>query len=505
MVLGPLPAALLTAGGRNGAWDGTESDGSSADRARRDRGHARVVLDRRNDIRGRTGLRLERVDLRPQHVDEPDPGCRRRGGDPAGLQPVRDQRYALLFKPGTYGTSRHPLNFQVGYYTAVAGLGRSPGDVVINGSVYVRNQCDADSCIALNNFWRSLSNLTINVTTPNFGCYSGEFWAVSQAAPMRRVHVNGPTTLMDYCTGPSFASGGFIADSAFDGGTVVNGSQQQWFVRNSSLDGWSNGVWNQVFSGVEGAPAQCFPARARTCGGPYTTLATSPVTREAPYLYVDARGQLQRLRPVGAARLPGRHGPRPDAGRSIPIDKFFIADADRLRSDDQQRAGPRARTCSSPRASTTSTRRSRSSGPTPSCSGSASRRSSRPNGNVAMTVADVPGVDDLRDHLRRGPEELAGAAPGRHRGTRTERQRAADPTALQRRVLPDRRRDGRQGHDQPRGEQRQRRSSTTSGHGAPTTATASAGPSTPPTPASSSTATTSPRTACSSSTTRRPR
>jgi hypothetical protein len=36
------------------------------------------------------------------------------------------QRYALLFMPGTYGTSLTPLNFQVGYYTAVAGLGLSP-------------------------------------------------------------------------------------------------------------------------------------------------------------------------------------------------------------------------------------------------------------------------------------------------------------------------------------------------------------------------------------------
>src|SRR4029079_10931306 len=92
------------------------------------------------------------------------------------------ERYALLFKPGTYGSSSDPLNFQVGYYTSVAGLGRSPGDVVINGSVYVRNQCDAGGCVALTNFWRSLSNLRINVTTPNFGCYSGDFWAVSQAA-----------------------------------------------------------------------------------------------------------------------------------------------------------------------------------------------------------------------------------------------------------------------------------------------------------------------------------
>jgi len=198
------------------------------------------------------------------------------------------QRYALLFMPGTYGTSDTPLNFQVGYYTAVAGLGFSPNDVVINGSIDVYNQCDASgSCVALTNFWRSLSNLTINVTNPTFGCHTGEFWAVSQAAPMRRVHINGLATLMDYCTPPSFASGGFIADSEFDGSTVINGSQQQWLVRNSKLDGWTNGVWNQVFSGVVGAPAQCFPAQPNVCG-PYTTLASSPVTREAPYLYVDA-------------------------------------------------------------------------------------------------------------------------------------------------------------------------------------------------------------------------
>ena len=236
------------------------------------------------------------------------------------------QRYALLFAPGTYGSSTSPLNFQVGYYTAVAGLGLSPNDVVINGSIYVRNQCiGANNCIALVNFWRSLSNLTINVTTPNFGCYSGEFWAVSQAAPMRRVHVNGFATLMDYCTSPSFASGGFIADSEFDGSTIVNGSQQQWLVRNSKLDGWSNGVWNQVFSGVVGAPAQCFP-KGGACGNPYTTLPTSPVTREAPYLYIDSSGHYNVFVPAvqfNSSSTTWGSGPTP--GTSIPIENFFIA------------------------------------------------------------------------------------------------------------------------------------------------------------------------------------
>ncbi len=172
-------------------------------------------------------------------------------------------RYALLFEPGTYGSSANPLIFQVGYYTQVAGLGASPKDVTINGSVDVYNQCAGTQCTALNNFWRSLSNLTINVTGGS-GCKSNtEFWAASQAAPLRRVAINGKLSLMDYCNGgPGYASGGFLADSVVAGAAVVNGSQQQYFVRNTQLDGWSNGVWNQVFVGTPGAPAQSF-ARSR--------------------------------------------------------------------------------------------------------------------------------------------------------------------------------------------------------------------------------------------------
>jgi hypothetical protein len=235
------------------------------------------------------------------------------------------QRYALLFEPGTYGSSTSPLNFQVGYYTTVAGLGQSPADVVINGSIDVYNQCFDGSCIASDNFWRSLSNLTINVTNSSFGCYAGEFWAVSQAAPIRRVLVNGNATLMDYCTSPSFASGGFIADSEFEGGSIVSGSQQQWITRNSQIDGWSNGVWNQVFSGVIGAPAQCFPVQA-SCGGPYTTLATSPVTREEPYLYIDSNGNYNVFVPAVQRNSVGTTwagGSTP--GSSIPISRFFVA------------------------------------------------------------------------------------------------------------------------------------------------------------------------------------
>jgi hypothetical protein len=234
------------------------------------------------------------------------------------------QRYSLFFRPGTYGSPTAPLVFDVGYYTQVAGLGKEPGAVVINGSVNVENQCDASgNCIALNNFWRSLSNLTINVAGGS-GCHANtEFWAVSQAAPMRRVHVNGGFSLMDYCSSPSYASGGFIADSQFTGGTVVSGSQQQGLVRNSDLDGWSNGVWNQVFAGTVGAPAQSFGVVG---ANPYTTLPTTSVSADAPYLYTDATGAYRvnipavKRNSVGTSWAGGT-----TAGTSESLGKFFVA------------------------------------------------------------------------------------------------------------------------------------------------------------------------------------
>ncbi|HEY4456636.1 MAG TPA: discoidin domain-containing protein, partial [Pseudonocardiaceae bacterium] len=125
------------------------------------------------------------------------------------------QRDALLFAPGTYGSAANPLTIPVGYYTSIAGLGQNPNQVTINGTIDAYNQCDGSqsNCNATTNFWRSISNLTLNVSGLT-GCFNGvDVFAVSQAAPIRRVHVNGNFTLMDYCDGsPDYASGGFIAD-----------------------------------------------------------------------------------------------------------------------------------------------------------------------------------------------------------------------------------------------------------------------------------------------------
>src|SRR3984957_19240271 len=239
------------------------------------------------------------------------------------------QRYALLFEPGTYGSSSAPLVFTVGFYTEVAGLGQNPSQVVINGAIQAFNQCSGSTCNATDNFWRSVSNLTINVMG-NTGCYAGDdFWAVSQAAPMRRVQINGNLSLMDYCTGsPDFASGGFIADSRFTGGTVTNGSQQQFMTRDSSLDGWSNSVWNQVFCGDPGAPAQSFASNSGDSGGPssYTTLSTCPVTEEEPYLYTNSSGNYNVFVP---SMRTGSSGPTWTSsantpGSSLPLNTFYV-------------------------------------------------------------------------------------------------------------------------------------------------------------------------------------
>jgi len=252
--------------------------------------------------------------------------------DAVAARQISDQfgtgRFALLFKPGTYGSAAQPLRFNVGYYTEVAGLGRNPTDVQINGSIDVLNQCfptppgAPTDCTALVNFWRSMSNLTINVMGQT-GCQTGrEFWAVSQAAPMRRVQINGGLSLMDFCSaGPQFASGGFISDSAVSGDTI-NGSQQQFIVRNSRLGGpWSNGVWNQVFAGTVGAPPQSFPSP------PYTTLDTNPVSRERPYLYVDAAGSWNVFVPSTQHDSRGTtwSANSPTPGTSVPLSRFYLA------------------------------------------------------------------------------------------------------------------------------------------------------------------------------------
>jgi hypothetical protein len=346
------------------------------------------------------------------------------------------QRDALLFRPGRYGTPAQPLIFQVGYYTEVAGLGATPGSVTINGQVDVYNQClsaarGVSNCTALINFWRSLSNLTINVSGAQ-GCRaSTEFWAVSQAAPMPRVQITGTKlSLMDYCTaGPQYASGGFIADTV--AGAVTNGSQQQFLVRNSSIGRWSNGVWNQVFAGVQGAPVQRFPTP------PYTTLERNPWSREKPYLYLDGSGSYDVFVP---AALRGSRGTSwqngPGAGRTIPIRDFLLArPSDPVATINRQLASGKDliltpgvcavdRTIQVGRANAV-------------VLGLGFATMTARNGVVPMSVAGVAGVDIAGVMFDAGPVTSpvllrVGPRPGRHGHAHGHvRSNPGDPTALQ--------------------------------------------------------------------------
>ena len=258
---------------------------------------------------------------------------------PIGSQ-FANRRYALLFKPGTYGSAADPLVFQVGYYTQVAGLGSTPQDTVINGAADVfNNLCSGGSCNADDNFWRSLSNLTLNVHPPKTppayapkpsdpdgaGCDNGaEFWAVSQAAPLRRVIINGSVAFQDYCAPDDFASGGFIADSQVTGKLGFYGNQQ-YLVRNSTIGGATgcpNGLWNMVYAGVKGAPAPVFTGQCQQ----NTVLAASPVSEEEPFLYTGTGGSYRVFVPAvktGSSGTSWAGGS--EAGESLPLSSFFVA------------------------------------------------------------------------------------------------------------------------------------------------------------------------------------
>ncbi len=215
-----------------------------------------------------------------------------------------DARYAVLFKPGRYA-----VDANVGFFTQIAGLGALPGDVAIDGHVHA--EADWNGGRALVNFWRCAENLSVR---PPDG---GDRWAVSQAAPYRRVHLRGDLALDD----GGWSSGGFIADCRIDG-TIRSGSQQQWFTRTSAIGAWEGSNWNMMFVGVEGAPPTGFP------DPPYTTLATAPIVRDKPYLYVeDDEWRVFAPSARTDARGPSWGSGRP-RGRSLPLSRFLVATPD---------------------------------------------------------------------------------------------------------------------------------------------------------------------------------
>ncbi|HEY1488194.1 MAG TPA: sialidase, partial [Micromonosporaceae bacterium] len=216
------------------------------------------------------------------------------------------QRYALMFKPGSYSGG---INAQIGFYTSIMGLGRNPDDVQLHGDVTVDAGWSAGN--ATQNFWRSASNMEV---FPSAGFTR---WAVAQAGPFRRMDIQGDLNLAP--NGYGYASGGYISDSRITG-TVQPYSQQQFFIRNSNIGGYLNGVWNMTNQGVVGAPAQSFP------NPPYTTIATTPVSVDEPYLYLDSSGNYNVFVPSKQTNTSGASwigGNTP--GTSMPLSSFYVA------------------------------------------------------------------------------------------------------------------------------------------------------------------------------------
>jgi hypothetical protein len=213
-----------------------------------------------------------------------------------------DNRYAILFKPGNYN-----ITTNVGFYTQLLGLGLLPDAVVINGGVNVN--ADWMGGNATCNFWRGAENMEI---IPSSGT---DVWAVSQAAPLRRVDIHGSLQLDDN----GWSSGGFLADSNVTG-QVNSGSQQQWLSRNDQWGSWNGSNWNMVFVGDKNAPSNTFPSP------PYTTVSQTPAVREKPFLYIDQSGNYQVFVPALRTNSQGTtwSGGSP-AGTSMPINQFYIA------------------------------------------------------------------------------------------------------------------------------------------------------------------------------------
>ncbi len=191
------------------------------------------------------------------------------------------RRYSLNLKPGKY-TGFGDL--KIGYYTSFAGLGALPTDTKLYGSITIPSPLNGGNATCT--FWRSVENFELNPLSSSDDTTMFR-WAVSQAAPARRLSVN-IRAQFDWAgvrgMRTPWASGGFLSDSRF---TAPLGSpnQQQWYTRNSHFghSAFSGDNWNRVTHGVTGHPY----TTNRETGGARTNIEKVPVVREKPFLYLD--------------------------------------------------------------------------------------------------------------------------------------------------------------------------------------------------------------------------
>ena len=230
-------------------------------------------------------------------------------------------RRAVYFLPGTYGTdSKSFINSEVGFMMTAQGLGASPDDVTINGNLRV----GAKGTNALATFWRSLANVKINPIETDEDANTIR-WSTSQASPVRRVHVEGN---LDLSGGQSF--GNFMANSRVSGevrsgfawtadGDKAQPGQAQYYIRDSEIGSFPGRGADMTFSGVKGAPPTAFAP------GDKTTLATTPVSREAPFLYFDGKNYRVFVPKARVDAMGVAWDTTGNAGVSLRMSAFLIA------------------------------------------------------------------------------------------------------------------------------------------------------------------------------------
>jgi hypothetical protein len=217
------------------------------------------------------------------------------------------ERNAFLFLSGNYN-----VDVPIGFYTQVLGLGTSPDSVKITGNVH--SDAASRNNNATTTFWRGAENFSV---APTDGTMK---WAVSQAAPFRRMHVQGDIVLHQ---NGGWASGGWMSDTLIDG-NVAAGPQQQWISRNSEWRSWSGANWNMVFVGIPNSPEGEWPTP------PYTKIAKTPIIREKPFLQIDASGDYSVRIPAIRTDSTGiSWHAATTPGKTLPLTQFYIAHPNR--------------------------------------------------------------------------------------------------------------------------------------------------------------------------------
>jgi hypothetical protein len=97
-------------------------------------------------------------------------------------------RYLFIFMAGTY----EKIDIIINYYTSFLGGGANKNDVILNNSTVKIPTFMRDPTLgALDNFWRSLENMTIHFLPDTDAKVRSFEWSASQASLLRSVHITG--------------------------------------------------------------------------------------------------------------------------------------------------------------------------------------------------------------------------------------------------------------------------------------------------------------------------